>query len=125
MSPSAAGWESSRPSARAVGPASTAGRDTRPVVWFDFAEQCEAPTSSQDVLTLVDRYPAWIVSGVPPLASRPADAQHRFVNLIDILHDRDITLTLVCDVPPDALLDGQLGAPDTERTASRLQLLTA
>jgi cell division protein ZapE len=94
------------------------------VAWFDFAQLCERRLSSSDLLALADRYSTWIVSSVPQLSSRPADAQQRFANLIDIAHDRDIKLTLICDVPPDALLDGELLVPDTERIASRLQLLT-
>jgi cell division protein ZapE len=94
------------------------------VVWFDFAQLCESPTSSSDLLALADRYSTWIVSSVPQLSSRPAEAQQRFVNLIDITHDRDLKLTLICHVPRDALLDGQLLVPDTERIASRLKLLT-
>lgn len=51
------------------------------------------------------------------------DESH-FVNLIHITHDRDMNLTLICDVPLDALLAGGLGVPDAELVASRLQLLT-
>jgi cell division protein ZapE len=93
------------------------------LVWFDFAQLCESHTSSSDLLVLADRFRAWVVSAVPGLASRSADAQQRFVNLIDIIHDRDIKLTLICDVPPGVLLADQLLVPDSDRTASRLQLI--
>ena len=107
-----------------VGPrAIRALRAEGPVVWFEFAQLCESPTSSLDLLALADRYSTWVVSSVPQLARRPADAQQRFVNLIDILHERDTRSILLCDEPPAALLAGRLLVPDTDRTASRLQLI--
>lgn len=92
--------------------------------WFDFSALCGSPTSSQDLLVLADRFGTWVVRGVPRLATRPADVQQRFVTLLDVLHDRDVRLVLVCDVPPGAVLAGALLVPDAARAASRLQLLT-
>lgn len=93
------------------------------LAWFSFADLCEATTSTVDFLALADRFPAWVLSEVPPLAARSPDAQQRFVNLVDVLHDRDVRLTLLCDVPPERLLAGHLRAPDVDRAASRLRLL--
>ena len=107
-----------------VGPrAVRALRSDGVLAWFDFTQLCESHTSSPDLLSLADRFPTWVISAVPRLALRSAEAQQRFVNLIDILHDRDIKLTLICDVPPDVLLTERLLVPDGDRTSSRLRLL--
>ncbi|MGN6577513.1 MAG: cell division protein ZapE [Nocardioides sp.] len=94
-----------------------------PRVWFDFAQLCESATSVTDLLALAERFQAWVVVGVPRLADRPPDAQQRFLNLVDVLHDRDVALTLVCEDSPDLLLIGSVCLPDVERAASRLALL--
>lgn len=84
------------------------------LAWFAFADLCEARTSTLDFLALADRFRAWVLSGVPRLATRSPDAQQRFVNLVDVLHDRDVRLTLICDVPPERLLAGPLRALDVD-----------
>lgn len=79
----------------------------------------DTPTSTVDYLALADRYPRWVISGLTSLDSR--DAAQRFANVIDVLCDRDLLLTLIGDRPLSELLpDG--GSLDFARTASRLAL---
>lgn len=93
------------------------------LVWFDFRDLCDTPTSALDMLVVAERFTSWVVSNVPPLAECSPDVQQRFVNLVDVLHDRDAALTLVANGPLEALLAGDHLPPDIHRTASRLQLL--
>ncbi|MBC6448765.1 cell division protein ZapE [Actinokineospora xionganensis] len=90
------------------------------LVWFDFGELCDTPTSTVDYLTLADRYPEWVIAGLTGLDS--PDAAQRFANVIDVLCDRDLRLTLVGDRPLPELLPA-CRALDFARTASRLSLL--
>ncbi|NUT92932.1 MAG: cell division protein ZapE [Saccharothrix sp.] len=104
------------------------GREIRAVgvldglVWWDFADLCERPTSTQDYLVLAQRYPSWVISGVPPLSTRDREAQQRFANVVDVLVDRDVRLVLVSE---GDVLTADAKALDLERTASRLSLLKA
>ncbi|WP_158888326.1 cell division protein ZapE [Amycolatopsis anabasis] len=93
------------------------------LVWFDFAELCERPTSARDYLALADRFDTWVLGDVPRLAACTPDARQRFANLVDILCDQDITLFLVGAHEPEEVLAGARDTIDGARTASRLALL--
>ncbi|MGI5219631.1 cell division protein ZapE [Nocardia sp. CA-290969] len=92
-------------------------------IWFDFADLCDRPYSTIDYLHLADRYRRWTVSGLPILATVHRDPVQRFANLVDILCDRQIPLTLIGRAPLNECLAGDQLPPDIHRTASRLALL--
>ncbi|MGE7388236.1 cell division protein ZapE [Streptomyces sp. NPDC004126] len=95
------------------------------LVWFDFHDLCDRPYSTGDYLAAVDRFPVWVLSGLPRLAGEDRDAAQRFANLIDVLCDRDVRLVLVGEAPLDDVLRGENLPLDVNRTASRLSLLSA
>ncbi|GAB2808941.1 cell division protein ZapE [Lentzea nigeriaca] len=90
-------------------------------VWFDFGDLCEKPTSTQDYLVLADRYDDWVIAAVPRLDTCDREARQRFANVVDVLVDRDVRLTLVSDHPLAEIVGGE--ALDVARTASRLELI--
>ncbi|MEU6564443.1 cell division protein ZapE [Nocardia nova] len=90
---------------------------------IDFAEICGNPLSSADYLALTRAHRRWTVRAVPPLRSVPVDWATRFVNLIDVLYDADLELTLYADAPLADLLDAAPGVRDLDRIASRLRTL--
>ncbi|MEV5652713.1 cell division protein ZapE [Nocardia sp. NPDC052254] len=92
---------------------------------IDFTEICGAPLSSADFLTLARTHPRWTVCAVPPLRSVPTDWGTRFVNLIDVLHDADLELTLYARSSIADLLRDAVGVRDLDRIASRLHRLRA
>lgn len=92
-------------------------------IWFDFTDLCDRPFSTIDYLQLTDRYHRWTLSGLPVLATADRDAVQRFANLVDVLCDRRIPLTLIADSPLAECLTGDRLPPDIHRTASRLALL--
>ena len=90
-------------------------------IWFDFGDLCEKPTSTQDYLVLADSHDDWVITAVPRLESCDREAQQRFANVVDVLVDRDVRLTLVSDHPLGEIVGGN--ALDLARTASRLELI--
>ena len=101
-------------------PAVAAGPDA---LWLRFADLCERPTSAADYGELAGRWRTWVLADVPVLAERPPDARTRFLQAVDVAHDRDVRLVLVARQglaatagPPDLL-------PDWPRLLSRLALL--
>ncbi|NKY47526.1 cell division protein ZapE [Nocardia cerradoensis] len=86
----------------------------------DFGEICGKPLSAIDFLTLTHTYWRWVVCAVPPLRRVPVDAVTRFVNLVDVLYDADLPLTLYTEVSLPELVRDVAAAPDLARTASRL-----
>ncbi|MGY2374820.1 cell division protein ZapE [Pseudomonas sp. SDO524_S393] len=85
---------------------------------FTFNDLCEQLTAVMDYLLLCQDFDHWIIDGLPLLADCPIAVQQRFINLVDVLYDRDKQLTLIGEQPLAASLAGQ--AIDLARTASRL-----
>lgn len=98
-------------------PPDPTGRQIR----FHFGDLCEKPTSTQDYLALAETYDDWVITAVPRLETCDREAQQRFANVVDVLVDRDIRLTLVSDHPLADIVGGS--ALDLARTASRLELI--
>ncbi|GGM72834.1 cell division protein ZapE [Lentzea pudingi] len=90
-------------------------------IWFDFGDLCEKPTSTQDYLVLADRFDDWVITGVPRLHTCGRDARQRFANVVDVLVDKDVRLTLVSDHVLGEIVGGD--TRDLARTASRLELI--
>ncbi|MEU8527400.1 cell division protein ZapE [Streptomyces sp. NPDC048629] len=93
------------------------------LVWFDFTELCDRPNSTIDYLALTDAHRRWVVSGLPRLTEAGRDAAQRFANLVDVLCDRDVELTLIGRTSLADALTGEGLPTDIDRTASRLSLL--
>ncbi|MFP3459245.1 AFG1/ZapE family ATPase [Arthrobacter globiformis] len=90
------------------------------VLWVSFAELCGADRTAADYLLLAERFPAWVVDGIPsPSAGSAASAAdwQRFLALLDVLRGQDIT--------PFLIMPGPLGSPLDEPQASDPGELTA
>ncbi|WP_052685573.1 cell division protein ZapE [Lentzea aerocolonigenes] len=94
-------------------------------VWFDFGDLCEKPTSTQDYLEWSKRFDDWVITAVPRLETVHREARQRFANVVDVLVDKDIRLTLVSDHPLKEIVgcSDDSRALDLARTASRLELI--
>ncbi|AYF78716.1 cell division protein ZapE [Nocardia yunnanensis] len=86
----------------------------------DFAELCGIPVSAADYLALTRGIERWVLCDVPALHTAPPDWVMRLVNLVDVLYDADLELSLYAEVPL-AELGGEIArVPDLYRTLSRL-----
>ena len=95
-------------------------------VWFDFLDLCAEPVSALDMLSLADRFDRWVLSDVVPFAACHVNTQQRFVTLVDVLYDRDLSLTLTASEALDEVLTvpyGRPAPPDLARASSRLRQL--
>lgn len=90
-------------------------------VSFTFAELCEAPTAVMDYLLLCERFDEWVVADLPLLAECSIAVQQRFINLVDVLYDRDKRLILLSEHPLEQALAA--AAVDLMRSQSRLSQL--
>jgi cell division protein ZapE len=87
-------------------------------VAFDFADLCEAATAVMDYLMLCEQYDHWILTNLPLLAECSIAVQQRFINLVDVLYDRDKQLTVLSQYPLTEALAAS--AIDLMRSQSRL-----
>ncbi|MFD0361762.1 cell division protein ZapE [Nocardia sp. GCM10030253] len=86
---------------------------------IDFAALCGTPTSSADYVELAQHFSNWTLCNVPRLRDVPLDWAMRLVNLVDVLYDADLQLTISAQAPlADLVADVPLS--DLSRTASRL-----
>ncbi|WP_372017286.1 cell division protein ZapE [Pseudoxanthomonas sp. 10H] len=92
----------------------------RGVAWFDFAELCEGPRSTADYIEIAREFQVVLLGGIPSFDANNEDAARRFVNLVDELYDRQVTLVCTAATAPVALYSGSRMAGAFERTASRL-----
>ncbi|MFE4544505.1 AFG1/ZapE family ATPase [Arthrobacter sp. NPDC056727] len=94
------------------------------LLWASFAELCGGDSSAADYVPLARTFPAWVVDGVPsPSAGSAAGpaAWQRFLALLDVLHERDITLFLIAPEPLGSLLAGPGSVPgELAATLSRI-----
>ncbi|NNH73469.1 cell division protein ZapE [Nocardia uniformis] len=89
----------------------------------DFAELCGIPVSAGDFLELTGDFSRWTLCEVPALRTVEPDWAMRFINLIDVLYDADLELSLYARVPFAELGADVRGLPDLFRTLSRLSTL--
>ncbi len=94
------------------------------LVWFDFDALCGGARSYADYVDLARRFHTVILSGVPKLAARDADAARRFTWLVDVFYDDRVKLIVAAEAQPDELFaeggDAKTAAAEFQRTASRL-----
>ena len=90
------------------------------VAWFDFSVLCGSARSQRDYLELAERYYVVLLSNVPLLTPRQADAARRLTLLVDILYDRHVKLLVSAEAPPHALYPEGMHSAEFQRTVSRL-----
>lgn len=89
---------------------------------FTFSQLCQGPTSVMDYLTLCESHSCWLLDAVPPLGHAGPAAQQRFINLVDVLYEKQCRLVLVSECGLPELVAG-VEREDIQRTYSRLQQL--
>jgi cell division protein ZapE len=90
------------------------------LVWFDFAVLCGGPRSYADYLDLARRFHSVLLTGVPRISPKNADAARRFTWLVDVFYDDRVKLFVAAETSPDELFTGGDNSAEFARTASRL-----
>jgi len=90
------------------------------LVWFDFQALCGGPRSYADYVDLARRFHTVILSGVPRMSPRNADAARRFTWLVDVFYDDRVKLVVSAEAQPEALFPEGDNSAEFQRTASRL-----
>ncbi len=90
------------------------------IIWFEFKELCDQPTSSADYIEIARAFNTVLLSGVPLMDEGNADATRRFINLIDEFYDRNVKMLISAAHPINRLYTGKRLAFEFRRTASRL-----
>ncbi|HYN13538.1 MAG TPA: cell division protein ZapE [Burkholderiales bacterium] len=90
------------------------------LVWFDFATLCGGARSYADYVDLARRFHTVMLSGVPRLSAKHADAARRFTWLVDVFYDDKVNLVVSAEAQPEDLFPAGENAAEFQRTVSRL-----
>ena len=90
------------------------------LVWFDFQALCGGPRSYTDYVDLAKRFHTVILSGVPRMSPKAADAARRFTWLVDVFYDDRVKLIVGAEASPEALFTEGEQSAEFQRTVSRL-----
>lgn len=88
-----------------------------------FDQLCSAATSTVEYLDWARSFSRWVITDIPSFGAVDAEAQQRFINVIDVLVDADIPVRFSSTVDLSGFLADASKRPDAFRMASRLQLL--
>lgn len=101
----------------------TSAHDDEMVATFD--QLCSAATSTVEYLHWAQAFPRWVITEIPSFGAVDAEAQQRFINLIDVLVDADVPVRFSSTVDLPGFISAASKRPDAFRMTSRLQLLQA
>jgi cell division protein ZapE len=90
------------------------------LVWFDFKALCEGPRSYADYVDLARRFHTVMLSGVPKMSAKNADAARRFTWLVDVFYDDKVNLIVSAADEPERLFTEGENSAEFQRTVSRL-----
>jgi len=90
------------------------------LVWFDFSVLCGGPRSYADYVDLTKRFHTVLLSGVPRMSPKNADAARRFTWLVDVFYDARVKLAISAEAPPQELYVEGVNSAEFARTESRL-----
>lgn len=91
------------------------------ILWTDFHALCAGPRAASDYLEIARCYHTLLLAGIPRLGDGQSDQVKRFINLIDLLYDHQVTLIASAATAPEDLYQGQELAFEFQRTLSRLR----
>ncbi|MEZ2388857.1 AFG1/ZapE family ATPase [bacterium RCC_150] len=99
-------------------------RSAEDMLWVSFPELCGTGMSRADYLALAEDFGTWVIDSVPSpnreSLAAPASAWQRFGEVVEVLHEQDITLFLLGPGP----LDWELAQdPAIAAISDRLSLL--
>jgi cell division protein ZapE len=90
------------------------------LVWFDFQALCAGPRSYADYVDLAQRFHTIMLSGVPRMSAKNADAARRFTWLVDVLYDDRVNLIVSAEAQPEQLFTAGENSAEFQRSVSRL-----
>jgi cell division protein ZapE len=90
------------------------------LVWFDFQALCGGARSYADYVDLARRFHTVMLSGVPKMSPKNADAARRFTWLVDVFYDDRVNLVVSAEALPEHLFTEGENSAEFQRTVSRL-----
>ena len=90
------------------------------VAWFDFAELCNTPRSTEDYIQIATFFENILISDIPAMDSNLDDAARRFINMIDTFYDMRVNIVVSAAKEPEFLYTGERLKFEFKRAVSRI-----
>ncbi len=90
------------------------------IAWLDFSTLCIQPRSRNDYLELARCYHTLLLSDIPIMGEEQNDRVKRFIHLVDVLYDHNVSLISSAEAHPGELYLGHSLDFEFRRTTSRL-----
>jgi len=95
------------------------------IVRFNFNQLCDQNLGAEDYLEIIKNCKFMVIDQVPQFNDVNSNQQQRFITLLDIIYDKNISLAVTANQNLDRLTSSRLLEKPFKRTISRLYELTS
>jgi cell division protein ZapE len=95
------------------------------VVRFNFSELCDQNLGAEDYLEIIKKCSFMVIDQIPQFNDTNSNQQQRFITLLDVIYDKNISLAVTADQNLDDFTSSRLLEKPFKRTTSRLHELTS
>ncbi len=95
------------------------------IVRVKFNELCDRNLGAEDYLEIIKNCKFVVIEQVPQFTDTNSNQQQRFITLLDVIYDKDISLAVTADQNLDQFTSSRLLEKPFKRTLSRLYELTS
>ena len=92
---------------------------------FDFKDLCDQNLGAEDYLEIAKVSDFIVIENIPEFNDINSNQQHRFITLIDVIYDKDISMAVTAQKSLDKLTSSKSLEIPFKRTISRLYELTS
>ena len=92
---------------------------------FDFNELCDQNLGAEDYLEIIKNCKFIVINQVPQFSDTNSNQQQRFITLLDVIYDKNISIAVTANQNLDQFTSSRLLEKPFKRTISRLYELTS
>ena len=92
---------------------------------FDFNELCDQNLGAEDYLEIIKNCKFIVINQVPQFSDTNPNQQQRFITLLDVIYDKNISIAVTANQNLDQFTSSRLLEKPFKRTISRLYELTS
>jgi cell division protein ZapE len=92
---------------------------------FDFNELCDKNLGAEDYLEIIKNCKFIVINQVPQFSDANSNQQQRFITLLDVIYDKNISIAVTAKQNLDKFTSSRLLEKPFKRTISRLYELTS
>ena len=92
---------------------------------FDFNELCDQNLGAEDYLEIIKNCKFIVINQVPQFSDTNSNQQQRFITLLDVIYDKNISIAVTANQNLDQFTSSRLLEKPFNRTISRLYELTS